>query len=323
MSQGQKKKSVYILMYPECIEFEVMLAAELCNRTHNVRVVTPDGKGHRGFSGIKIEADCALPGIILEGCAGILIPGGDPYDLIEGEIAPQIKKLLVDASEHNIVFGAICAGPAVLGKHGLLKTKRFTHGYGDAHKEALAPMWEGAQFTDTDLEVDGNLVTAKPGAHTEFATQFAMQIGAIESEAKRDQLTRYYKNSKPGTTPAYIDHTTMPVKDLARSKEFYERAFKPLGIKLAFGEEGVFWAFDLGCGLFEFRQAGEGESIGRTHIAIRVADHESVKKFHEAALEAGGKDNGGPGPRKEYTPNYYASFVLDPDGHNIEAMYDL
>jgi putative intracellular protease/amidase len=155
------QRHLYILLYPDCIEFEVMLAAELCNKKFPVRVVTPSGQGHRGSNGIKVEADCSIGEVDLGRCAGILIPGGDPYDLIEGESANAAGRLLISASEMGIPIGAICAGPAVLGKHGLLKSRRFTHGFGDCHKEALAPIWEGAQFTDKDVEIDGNTVTAK------------------------------------------------------------------------------------------------------------------------------------------------------------------
>ena len=96
----------------------------------------------------------------------------------------------------------------------------------------------------------------------------------------------------------------------------------PLKYKVSFGEAPYFWAFDLGKGLFEIAQhKGEG-GITSFHIAFRVKSHEEVQAFYAAALEAGAKDNGLPGPRPQYTPNYFACFVLDPDGHNIEAVFD-
>jgi len=119
-----------------------------------------------------------------------------------------------------------------------------------------------------------------------------------------------------------IDHVTLPVQDLERSRAFYERALAPLGYTIAFGEAPHFWAFDIGNGLFEImRHQGSGEISG-THVAFRVWSQEEVHAFHEAALAAGGRDNGAPGPRPQYTETYYAAFVLDPDGHNIEAMFD-
>ncbi len=120
-----------------------------------------------------------------------------------------------------------------------------------------------------------------------------------------------------------IDHITIAVRNVEQSRLFYQEAFSPLGYKIAFGEEDTFWAFDVGEGtLFEIRRAGAQETVTSCHVAFRVSNEEQVQKFHNAALNAGGIDNGAAGPRPNYTETYYAGFVLDPDGHNIEAMYD-
>lgn len=119
-----------------------------------------------------------------------------------------------------------------------------------------------------------------------------------------------------------IDHVTFAVSDLARSKRFYEQAFAPLGYGIAFGTEGTFWAFDIDDGLFEIMRSEEKPPLTRVHVAFRVKSKAQVDEFYRAALAAGARDNGPPGPRPEYTPNYYACFVLDPDGYNIEAMID-
>lgn len=118
-----------------------------------------------------------------------------------------------------------------------------------------------------------------------------------------------------------IDHITIAVSDLEKSKLFYERTLAPLGYHLSFGKEGVFWAFDVGEGsLFEIQQTDSKPPLTHLHVAFRVKSKVEVEAFYSAALEAGAADNGVPGPRPEYTPNYYACFVLDPDGYNIEAM---
>ncbi|PDT31480.1 lactoylglutathione lyase [Rhizobium sp. M10] len=118
-----------------------------------------------------------------------------------------------------------------------------------------------------------------------------------------------------------IDHITVAVGDLSKSKLFYEKAFLPLGYKLTFGKENVFWAFEIGDGcLFEIQQADSPPPLTRIHVAFRARNKAEVDAFHHAALEAGAGDNGAPGPRPEYAPDYYACFVLDPDGYNIEAM---
>ena len=120
-----------------------------------------------------------------------------------------------------------------------------------------------------------------------------------------------------------IDHITIEVSDVERSKVFYEKLFAPLWYTVAFGEEGVFWSFTIGDGLFEFQKAETVGPISHVHVAFRVSSRTDVDAFYTAGLAAGGIDNGAPGPRPNYTPNYYACFVRDPDGHNIEAMHDL
>ena len=117
-----------------------------------------------------------------------------------------------------------------------------------------------------------------------------------------------------------IDHVTLQVSDLAKSKLFYEKAFAALGYRVAFGEPGIFWAFDIDDGLFEIMQAKSTSPLTRVHVALRVKSRTDVDEFHRAALAAGGRDNGAPGIRAHYHPNYYGAFVLDPDGHNIEAV---
>jgi catechol 2,3-dioxygenase-like lactoylglutathione lyase family enzyme len=123
-----------------------------------------------------------------------------------------------------------------------------------------------------------------------------------------------------------IDHVGFPVSDYTRSKSFYEKALAPLGYALvmevtaAQAESGSPAAgFGIG-GKPDFWIGGEGGLSKPLHVAI-AADHRSaVDAFHRAALAAGGKDNGAPGPR-DYHPGYFAAFVLDTDGNNIEAVY--
>lgn len=118
-----------------------------------------------------------------------------------------------------------------------------------------------------------------------------------------------------------IDHVTIYVNDLAKSKVFYEKTFSVFGYKVSFGEEDKFWAFDIGNGsLFEIAQYKDTRILTPCHIAFRTENREQVHQFYEMALAAGGKDNGPPEPRPQYTENYYAAFILDLDGHNIEAV---
>jgi len=117
-----------------------------------------------------------------------------------------------------------------------------------------------------------------------------------------------------------LDHVGFGVSDYARSKAFYEQALAPLGVTLLMepmAEAGGFGA--AGKPFFWIETRGPAVQ-GGLHVAFAVDDRETVDAFHSAALEAGGTDNGGPGVREIYHPQYYGAYVLDPDGNNIEAV---
>ncbi len=116
-----------------------------------------------------------------------------------------------------------------------------------------------------------------------------------------------------------IDHIQLVVKDLPASQAFYEAVFKVLKLPMGGTGEGYFWADELFVSTAD-SEAAHGELTGRHHLAFQAQDRAMVEAFHQAALAAGGKDNGAPGERK-YHPGYYAAFVIDPDGNNIEAVY--
>ena len=116
-----------------------------------------------------------------------------------------------------------------------------------------------------------------------------------------------------------IDHVQLVVRDLEASRRFYEAVFNALGVPMGGIAEDYFWADEL---FFSTAgsQAAQGQLTGRHHLAFQARDAAMVQAFHQAALAHGGTDNGGPGERP-YHPGYYAAFVLDPDGNNIEAVY--
>jgi catechol 2,3-dioxygenase-like lactoylglutathione lyase family enzyme len=121
-----------------------------------------------------------------------------------------------------------------------------------------------------------------------------------------------------------IDHIGFPVSDYARSKTFYGKALAPLGYVLIMEvqqTENDALAAGFGAdGKPDFWIGGEGGLDKPLHVAIVAKDRTAVDAFYKAALAAGGKDNGAPGLRPQYHPNYYGAFVLDPDGHNVEAV---
>jgi catechol 2,3-dioxygenase-like lactoylglutathione lyase family enzyme len=118
-----------------------------------------------------------------------------------------------------------------------------------------------------------------------------------------------------------IDHLKIGVSDLDASRRFYAQALEPLGFEelgplgdarreVSFGTKHA----------DDFAISEKYEPGGQVHIAFAADTREQVDRFHAAALAAGGTDNGAPGPRPEYSEGYYGAFVLDPDGHNVEAV---
>jgi catechol 2,3-dioxygenase-like lactoylglutathione lyase family enzyme len=120
-----------------------------------------------------------------------------------------------------------------------------------------------------------------------------------------------------------LDHVGIGVTDYEKAKAFYDRTLAPLGItkvmEVAAAESGHADAAGYGTDR-PFFWFGETEQATPTHVAFTTKDRATVDAFYKAALAAGGRDNGGPGLRPHYHANYYGAFVLDPDGHNVEAV---
>ncbi|MFC7377322.1 VOC family protein [Brevundimonas sp. GCM10030266] len=116
-----------------------------------------------------------------------------------------------------------------------------------------------------------------------------------------------------------IDHIQLVVADLPASRRFYDAVFATLGIPLGGEAESYFWVDELFVSSAD-SEAATGKLTGRHHLAFQAGDRAMVEAFHKAGLAAGGTDNGAPGERP-YHPGYYAAFLLDPDGNNIEAVY--
>ncbi|MET4728008.1 catechol 2,3-dioxygenase-like lactoylglutathione lyase family enzyme [Lysobacter enzymogenes] len=116
-----------------------------------------------------------------------------------------------------------------------------------------------------------------------------------------------------------IDHLQLVVEDLQASRRFYGAVFEALGIPIGGSGDDYFWADELFVSTAA-SAAAQGDLTGRHHLAFQARDRNMVEAFYRAALANGGRDHGAPGERR-YHPGYYAAFVLDPDGNNIEAVY--
>jgi catechol 2,3-dioxygenase-like lactoylglutathione lyase family enzyme len=115
-----------------------------------------------------------------------------------------------------------------------------------------------------------------------------------------------------------IEHISLPVSNFARAKAFYLEALEPLGYRLNMDFEGAAGFMEGGHTSFWIV---EKPKIIDIHVAFLAKNKDAVHAFYDAAMKAGATDHGAPGPRREYSPDYYAAFVLDRDGHNIEAVY--
>jgi len=115
-----------------------------------------------------------------------------------------------------------------------------------------------------------------------------------------------------------VAHVAVNVTDLEAAKRFYTAVLGPLGYRVVYEEEGAL-AYYADAGGLDFG-IGRRDPAGGAHVAFDCPDRETVDRFHANGLAAGGRDNGAPGIRVHYDANYYAAYVLDPDGNNIEAV---
>ena len=116
---------------------------------------------------------------------------------------------------------------------------------------------------------------------------------------------------------AFVDHLTLRVRDLETSRRFYAAVLAPCGSRESKGD----WGISFGPPGSEDVAIAEGEPSAPIHLALSAPDRETVQRFYAAALSTGGRDNGPPGERPQYHPGYYAAYVLDPDGNNVEAVF--
>jgi catechol 2,3-dioxygenase-like lactoylglutathione lyase family enzyme len=116
-----------------------------------------------------------------------------------------------------------------------------------------------------------------------------------------------------------IDHLQLVVRDLGAARTFYSAIFEVLDVPIGGAGEDFFWADELFVSTAD-SEAAQGVLTGRHHLAFQARDRAMVDAFFKAAVAAGGRENGPPGERP-YHPGYYAAFVLDPDGNNIEAVF--
>ncbi len=191
------KTKVLILFYPDCIEFEAILAAQvLHDQNQAIDVATPDGTDYLGPSGIAQRATHRYADVHPEEYRVIIVPGGDTKAVLENE---TLLEIIRSAHRSGATCGAICAGPRLLARAGILKGRHFTHGYG---KDSQLPDWKDGTYEDKSVVVDGNIVTAQPQAYIDFAIELLYAAGlrdtwTVDSLQKAGKL--------PASRPAEIE----------------------------------------------------------------------------------------------------------------------
>jgi catechol 2,3-dioxygenase-like lactoylglutathione lyase family enzyme/heme-degrading monooxygenase HmoA len=181
---------------------------------------------------------------------------------------------------------------------------------------------ERALFTIRTLWTSLDAIRAFAGDDVEVARFYPEDDAFLVDRDLRAEHHELGEIRHPAHVVKSVDHVSVPVRDAAASARFYAAALAPLGIvRLASLDDGA-TGFGRN-GDDDFYIEPSGAPIAGGHVAFAAPSREAVHAFHAAAVAAGGTDNGTPGPRPEYHEHYYAAFVLDHDGHNVEAVYHL
>jgi putative intracellular protease/amidase len=245
MDQGPANKdqtasrSIVAILYPGCIFFELALALELLAKKYSIVFASPDGTDHQASNGSAIKVSTSYENIDLENCAALLIPGGDPGSINDNTALDEIVRT---ANSKGIWLAAICAGPSLLAKAGVLKGRKVAHGYGPKQLEFLKSYFEGAHLTDEKFACDGNIITAKPEAHIDFAVEIASRLQATDA-SKANRTKDYYKGIlgtkiRPLAIALIQNSRGQFLFDKGRDKIKNESFYRPLGGGMEFSESG-------------------------------------------------------------------------------------
>jgi catechol 2,3-dioxygenase-like lactoylglutathione lyase family enzyme len=173
-------------------------------------------------------------------------------------------------------------------------------------QELVESWWLG--LTDAGFRSDG-----EPGLRPQYSPDY---YGAFILDPQGNSVEAVTHARAREQKTGLIDHLWIRVHDLARTKRFYEPIAAALELRLRDRGDRLGLGSDRGSFTFV-----EGPPTQNLHLAIGVGDKQTVERFHEVALGAGGRDNGAPGERPEYHPGYYGAYVLDPAGTNLEAVF--
>ncbi len=234
-----KKEKVVVTLYPGCISFEVALTAELLSEKYQILNATPDGRDLTDSTGLPLKAQLSYADVKLEDCRAVLVPGGNPDSLIQNK---EIDRILTEANQAGLLIGGICAGPSVLGKAGILKGRKIAHGYGKKQLDYLKDIFRGVTLTDELFVIDGNIVTAKPEAHIDFAVEIGCRLDVVDAD-KSGRLKEYYRGTlgrkiRPLALALLKNNKGQMLLHKAYDSSKKETFYRPLGGGIEFHESG-------------------------------------------------------------------------------------
>lgn len=183
-----------VVLYPGCIEFEIMLACEILNKRFPIEIATSNGSDHQGSNGMTFKSNMSFEDVDPLKYRAILCPGGDPGSIIGNQ---QLNQILQMSYGNKTILAAICAGPLLLEQAGLLNGRRIAHGYAGAQKDWLLSQgyFKNTILTDERYVIDENIVTARPDSYIDFAIEVAMLTDCVTRD-RGESLKNYYKGLK-------------------------------------------------------------------------------------------------------------------------------
>lgn len=233
------KPKVLAILYPGCIFFEISLALELLSSKFEIVTATPDGNDHIASNGIIIKNCIAYTDINLENCHAVLVPGGDPGSIKDNK---PIEVVIQNAFNMGLWLAAICAGPSVLAKARILKSKKIAHGYNSQQLDFLKNYFEGVELTQDSFVADGKILTAKPDAHIDFAVELACRLECADA-SKANRIKDYYRGIlgrkiRPLSLAVLQNHQNQFLFHKGYDRVKKETFYRPLGGGIDFSESG-------------------------------------------------------------------------------------
>ncbi|MDF1538544.1 MAG: DJ-1/PfpI family protein [Candidatus Thorarchaeota archaeon] len=178
----------FVLLYDNFVDFEITLALLLLRNKSQIRTFTVDDEIVPNYSTLNVRADMKLSEVDPESIDLLIIPGGSPGPYADRS---EIQKLLNRLNERGIPIAAICGGPEFLAQAGILKGKRMTHGH---DPEYAGKVFMDCLIQDEDVVIDGNIITARGQAYSEFAVAVYKHLGLFDNKEEEREMMNFFKN---------------------------------------------------------------------------------------------------------------------------------